>query len=78
MDNDEFKIKDSIQIEGIAEDYVWWQSEYLKNNMQMWSSQFERLIKTMDARHREHIKMLQDVMYENHSLKKQIKEIKGE
>ena len=77
MDNDEFKIKDSIQTEGIAEDYVWWQSESLKNNMQMWSSQFDRLVKTMEARHREHIKMLQDVMYENHSLKKQLKEIKG-
>jgi len=74
MDNDEFKIKDSIQIEGIAEDYVWWQSESLKNSMQMWSSQFDRLVKTMEARHREHIKMLQDVMEENHSLKKQLKE----
>jgi hypothetical protein len=35
---------------------------------------FEKVMNVMEARHKEHIKMLQDVMDENARLKEQLKE----
>ena len=71
---DEFNLKDSITVEGITDDYVWYHSELLLNQMKTWETNFRKLVNIMEARHKEHIKMLQSVMEENRDLKKQLKE----
>ena len=71
---DEFNLKDSITVEGITDDYIWYHSELLTNQMKTWEINFRKLVNIMEARHKEHIKMLQSVMEENRDLKKQLKE----
>lgn len=71
---EEFNIKDSITVEGITDDYIWYHSELLTNQMKTWEINFRKLVNIMEARHKEHIKMLQSVMEENRDLKKQLKE----
>jgi hypothetical protein len=74
MNPEEFYVKDSIEFEGITENFIWYESEILRKDMRMWMNRFDKLVKVMDARHKEHVKMLQDLMYENHNLKKQLNE----
>jgi hypothetical protein len=77
MNPEEFYVKDSIEFEGITENFIWYESEILRKDMRMWMNRFDKLVKVMDARHKEHVKMLQDVMYENHRLKERLKEKNG-
>lgn len=77
MNTDQFKefvIKDSITVEGITADYVWYQSKILSAKMKQWSLDFEKLVKVMEDRHQDQLKMLQVVMDENRDLKRQLKE----
>jgi hypothetical protein len=78
MNVKEFELNGNMETEGITEDFIWYESEILRKDMQMWSHRFEKLVKVAEARHKEHIKMLQDVMQQNHLLKKQIAKLKGE
>lgn len=71
---EEFNLKDSITAEGITEEYIWYHSELLLNQMQTWEVNFRKLVNIMEARHREHIKMLQQVMDENRNLKRKLEE----
>ena len=70
----EFIIKDSITVEGITEDYIWYHAKLLTQKMSWWQIDFEKLVKVMESRHLDQIKMLQVVMDENRDLKRQLKE----
>ena len=71
----EFVIKDSIVVEGIVgEDYVWYHAKILTDKMSSWAHDFQKLVKVMESRHQDQLKMLQSVMDENRELKKQLKE----
>ena len=72
-----FVVKDSITVEGIDENFVWYESQTLQESIRMWSYKFERIVRVMDARHKEHLQMLATVMDENAALKKQLKEKDG-
>ena len=77
MNTDQFKefvIKDSITVEGITADYVWYQAKILSGKMGQWDLDFQKLVKVMEDRHQDQLKMLQSVMDENRELKKQLKE----
>jgi hypothetical protein len=77
MTQDEFKefvIKDSITVEGITADYVWYHAKLLTQKMSQWQYDFEKLVGVMESRHQDQLKMLQSVMDENRELKKQLKE----
>jgi hypothetical protein len=76
MDNEEklFVVKDSITVEGIDENFVWYESQVLQESMRAWAYKFEKIVRVMEARHKEHLKMLAMVMDENAALKKQLKE----
>jgi hypothetical protein len=76
MDNEEklFVVKDSITVEGIDENFVWYESQVLRESMRAWAYKFEKIVRVMEARHKEHLKMLAMVMDENAALKKQLKE----
>jgi hypothetical protein len=78
MNTDQFKqfeIKDNVQVEGITEDYVWYNTQILTHKMQSWQSEFEKLAKTMEVRHNEHLHMIGDLLRQNKVLKDKLKEL---
>jgi hypothetical protein len=69
-----FEIKDSITVEGITEDYVWYHAKILSAKMSQWDHDFQKLVKVMESRHNEHLRMLDAALSENRILKRQLKE----
>ena len=65
-----FELKDSLVVEGITEDYVWYNAKILTNEMDSWKHKFERVVKVMENRHSEHLKMIDDLLKENGALKR--------
>jgi len=59
--------------EGIAADYVWWNADILMRGMNQWASDFQRIVKVMDARHKEHLQMIAELLEERKQLKDQLK-----
>lgn len=70
----EFVIKDSVTVEGITEDYVWYHAKLLQEKMTHWQLDFEKLVGVMESRHKEHLRMLNSAMEENRILKRRLKE----
>lgn len=70
----QFVMKDNVVVEGIDANYVWYNASLLRGKMSSWAMDFEKVVSVMEARHKEHIKMLQDLMDENTELKKKLKE----
>jgi hypothetical protein len=66
----QFEIKENLTVEGITEDYVWYHSTKLINQMKNWQHEFERVVRVMENRHGEHLKMINDLLTENHALKR--------
>jgi hypothetical protein len=69
-----FEIKDSITVEGITEDYVWYHAKILSAKMSQWDHDFQKLVNVMESRHQEHLRMLDAALNENRILKRQLKE----
>jgi hypothetical protein len=57
-----FEIKDNIYVEGISEDYVWYESKLLLNSMKNWQFKFEKIVSVMENRHKEHLAMIDDLL----------------
>jgi hypothetical protein len=70
----QFHIKESHMAEGISADFVWYEAAMIRNAMEASLHRFDKVVSVMEARHKEHIKMLQDVMDENRKLKDRIKD----
>lgn len=66
-----FEIKDSVKVEGITDDYVWWHKEKLLLQMKSWEFDFKRMCEVMEARHNEHLKMIEELLQEIKRLKKE-------
>jgi cell shape-determining protein MreC len=77
----QFEIKEEHTVEGVTEDFVWYESsvirDALKHAVSINMYRFEKVVNVMEARHKENRKMLQDVMDENRELKRQIAELKA-
>ena len=69
----QFEIKESVTVEGITADYVWYNSELLTNKMSSWVHEFKRVVKVMESRHEEHLEIIRQLLIENHDLKRKIK-----
>ena len=69
----QFVIKDSITVEGITENFVWYHSKILTEKMQGWQTEFERVVKVMENRHGEHLEIIKNLLEENYALKRKIK-----
>ena len=41
MNVKEFELNGNMETEGITEDFIWYESEILRKDMQMWSHRFE-------------------------------------
>ena len=72
----DFEIKDNVTVDGITEDYVWYHAKLLQEKMTHWDLDFQKLVKVMESRHNEHLRMLDRAMEENRILKRQLKEKK--
>jgi hypothetical protein len=69
-----FEIKDNVTVDGITEDYVWYHAKLLTEKMSYWAHDFEKLVKVMESRHNEHLRMLDRALEENRILRRQLKE----
>jgi hypothetical protein len=69
---EDFLAKDNITVEGITEDYVWYQTKLLVQDMQSWQIRLEKLSKVMENRHSEHLIMIGKLELENYSLRKKV------
>jgi hypothetical protein len=70
----QYEIKDSITVEGITNEYVWYHAKILSSKMSQWDNDFQKLVKVMEDRHQEHLIMLQDALQENRILRIRLKE----
>ena len=68
----EFLIKDSITVEGITDEYVWYHAKLLSDKMSAWDNDFQKLVKVMESRHKEHLAMVQTALHENRILRLQL------
>jgi len=69
----EFFVKDSITVEGITDEYVWYHAKLLSDKMSAWDHDFQKLVKVMESRHNEHLQMVQTALHENRILRLQLK-----
>tara|TARA_R110000868_G_scaffold196527_2_gene442473 strand:+ start:1412 stop:1669 length:258 start_codon:yes stop_codon:yes gene_type:complete len=69
----EFLTKDSITVEGITDEYVWYHAKLLSAKMSAWDNDFKKLVKVMESRHKEHLNMVQTALHENRILRLQLK-----
>lgn len=60
---------DVNRVEGITEDYVWYNSKILTNKMSSWQTEFEKVVLVMEARHKEHLKIIGDLLDEIKKMK---------
>jgi len=74
----EFFVKDSITVEGITDEYVWYHAKLLSDKMSAWDHDFQKLVTVMETRHKEHLNMVQNALNENRILRLQLKEKNNE
>jgi len=65
---------DGVTVEGITDEYVWYHAKLLTDKMNYWVHDFEKLVKVMESRHQEHLKMLDRALEENRILRRRLKE----
>jgi len=70
----EFIVKDAITVLGVTEDFVWYESEILLQEMNGWESRLKKLVSVMQARHKDHLQMIDGLLHEVKVLKQQLKE----
>jgi|TARA_R110000822_G_scaffold17518_12_gene58966 hypothetical protein len=73
-DYKDWVIKDSVTVEGITQEYVWYHAKLLSAKMSQWDNDFQKLVKVMEDRHQEHLRMLEDALQENRILRIRLKE----
>ena len=69
----QFVIEESIAVEGITDEYVWYHAKLLSDKMRQWDHDFQKLVKVMESRHKEHLQMVQNALHENRILRLQLK-----
>ena len=57
-----------VKTEGITADHIWWHGDILTRKMSGWTADFQRLVQTMEDRHKEHLKMIADLLEERKQL----------
>ena len=67
-----FIATDSVTVEGITDEYVWYHAKLLSAKMSQWDNDFQKLVKVMESRHNEHLNMLQTALHENRILRLQL------
>jgi len=77
--NDPFEIKEEHVSLGITPEFVWYESSLIRDSltsaMSLNMHRFEQVVRVMESRHAEHLKMLQDVMNDNRTLRLKNREL---
>lgn len=60
---------DVNRVEGITDEYVWYNSKLLINKMSSWQTEFEKVVTVMEARHNEHLKIISNLLDEIKKMK---------
>jgi len=68
-----FIATDSVIVEGITDEYVWYHAKLLSAKMSAWDNDFQKLVKVMESRHKEHLQMVQNALNANRILRLQLK-----
>jgi hypothetical protein len=76
MDTAKFELKESIAVEGITADHVWYNANLLTKNMTSWGHDFQKLVGIMEARHKEHLNIIAELLMERAALKRELAELK--
>ena len=76
MDTEQFVIKESINVEGITADHVWYNANLLTQKMSFWATDFQKLVSVMETRHKEHLKIIDDLLAQQGVLKREIAALK--
>ena len=75
---DDLQLKDNVAVEGITADHVWYNADLLTRNMSSWAHDFQKLVSVMEARHKEHLQMIGNLLAERAVLKAQVKAFQQE
>jgi hypothetical protein len=70
------KLDQGVIVEGITSDYVWYNAKLLTDKMSFWENDFQKLVRVMEARHIEHLKIIADLLQERGDLKREISSLK--
>jgi hypothetical protein len=73
---DNFYAPDSVIVEGLTADYVWYQKEMINRRMIELDYLIVRTIGTLQARNNEHLGVIGELLRQNKSLKDKLKETK--
>jgi len=73
----DMELTGDIKVEGITADHVWYHSKLLTDRMSTWSHDFQKLVGVMEERHKEHLKMISDLLTERAVLKSEIAALKA-
>jgi hypothetical protein len=74
---EQFKIIDNITVEGITADHVWYNANLLTQKMSFWATDFQKLVSVMEARHKEHLKIIDDLLTQRGDLRREIAALKS-
>jgi hypothetical protein len=77
MDTSEFELKDGVSVEGITADHVWYNADILTKKMSFWTHDFKKLVSVMEARHKEHLNMIAELLMERTALKRELSAFKS-
>lgn len=72
----QFEIKESHVVEGVTEDFIWYEASILRQNMQAWQHRFEKLVNVMEARYKDQNKMIKHYMDKCDDLQVEVNELK--
>jgi hypothetical protein len=65
-------------VEGITADHVWYNANLLTQKMSSWGNDFQKLVSIMEARHKEHLGIIKNLLDERSNLKIEIAVYKRE
>lgn len=68
MDEKIFEVKDHVVADGITSDYVWYNSKLLRQRMSSWETDFEKIVKVMEDRHKEHLDIIDNLLQQARNL----------
>jgi hypothetical protein len=71
------KLDQGVIVEGITSDYVWYNADILIRKMSSWGHEFQKIVNVMETRHREHLKMIADLLQERGDLRREISNLKA-
>ena len=73
---DDKMLQQGVIVEGITADYIWYNAKTLTDKMSGWGHEFQKIVNVMEARHKEHLHMIADLLQERAVLKREISSLK--